>query len=277
MMDQSLGPSSDQRQSAALSASRTGVFRRCKAHDLQTCFNQGTSNSLLHEYPDMTATFLLADCKAIAFDLDGTLLDTMHDIRESVSVALRDCGYGELPTDYRMPNLHGAFPAVLVAVMQDREVPMTALDAVIKAFQQHYAHLAHRNSQPYPGMLDFLDDCRSRGVKMAICTNKLYASAMNALEQKGLAPYFSIVLGSDSVSRPKPDAEPLLKAFEAMGVAPVQGAYVGDTHVDALSAHNAGVPFVWFRAGYGGTSVQDYPQALAFDDYAELQGLTEQA
>ncbi|GAB3121041.1 HAD family hydrolase [Bordetella tumbae] len=236
-----------------------------------------TFNFHLPEYPAMTAPFLLADCKAIAFDLDGTLLDTMHDIRASVSVALRDCGHGELPEDYLMPNLHGAFPAVLVAVMQDRNVPLSELDAVIKAYTKHYAYLAHRNSQPYPGVIDFLEDCQSRGVKLAICTNKLHASALKALEQKGLTPYFSVVLGSDSVSRPKPDAEPLLKAFEAMGVAPAQGAYVGDTHVDAMSANNAGVPFLWFRSGYGGELVHEYPQALAFDDYAELLGVPEQA
>ena len=218
----------------------------------------------------MTRNFQLADCKAIAFDLDGTLLDTMDDIRNSVSLALRDCGYEPLAADYHMPNLHGAFPAVLVAVMRDRNVPESALDAVVKAFKVHYAEAAHRRSHPYPGVIDFLQDCQSRRVKLAVCTNKLYHSAVQGLEQQQLMPFFSVVLGSDSVSRPKPDAEPLLKAFEALGVAPGEAAYVGDTHADALSAHNAGVPFVWFRAGYGSEQVQDYPQVLAFDDYAEL-------
>ena len=224
----------------------------------------------------MTTNFQLADCPAIAFDLDGTLLDTMYDIRDSVSLALADCGHEPLAVDYRMPNLHGAFPAVLVAVMQDRNIPASELDAVVKAFSRHYAHAAHRRSHPYPGVIDFLQDCQSRGIKLAVCTNKLHASALQALEQQRLMPYFSVVLGSDSVRRPKPDAEPLLKAFETLGVAPAQAAYVGDTHADALSAQNAGVPFVWFRSGYGSAQVQDYPRALVFDNYAELLGLPEQ-
>lgn len=218
----------------------------------------------------MTSTFLLSNCQAIAFDLDGTLLDTMGDIRDSVSLALQDCGYAPLGADYQMPNLHGAFPAVLVAVMQDREVPPSALDAMIAAFSKHYAVAAHRRSDPFPGAIEFLRACQSRGIKLAVCTNKRYESACQALEQQRLATFFPVVLGSDSVSHPKPDAEPLLTAFEALGVAPANGAYIGDTHVDAESARNAGAPFVWFRGGYGSERVQDYPRVCAFDDYAEL-------
>ncbi|WP_459616042.1 HAD family hydrolase [Bordetella sp. 2513F-2] len=218
----------------------------------------------------MTPSALLADRKAIVFDLDGTLLDTVEDIRQAVSLALAECGFAALPPDYRMPDLHGAFPSALVAVMRDRNVPDSLRDALIASYTGHYDRLAHGNSRPYPGLLGFLDDCRRRGVGLAVCTNKRHAPALQALQQTGLLPYFSHVSGSDTVSRPKPDAEPLRQAFAALGVTADQSAYIGDTHVDALSASRAGVPFLLFRSGYGSELVHQYPIAAAFDDYAEL-------
>jgi len=218
----------------------------------------------------MTPAALLAGRKAIVFDLDGTLLDTVEDIRESMSDALADCGHPRLPAQYALPNLYGAFPVALMAMMAERGVPDSDHKAVIAAYGRHYDARAHRSSLPYPGLVDFLEDCRRRGVRLGVCTNKRHAPAQQALEKCGIRHYFEHVSGSDTVARPKPDPLPLLQALAALGAAPDEGAYLGDTHVDAQTASRAGVPFLYFRAGYGSPLVHDYPIAASFDGYGEL-------
>jgi len=218
----------------------------------------------------MTPASLLAGRKAIVFDLDGTLLDTVADIRQAMSDALVECGFAALPADYAPPNLHGAFPGALLAMMAQQGTPEAAHPAVIAAYTRLYQARGHRSSRPYPGLPEFLDDCRRRGVRLGVCTNKRHAPALQALEQCGILPFFDHVSGCDTVARPKPDPLPLLQAFEALGATPRQAAYVGDTHVDAASAQGAGVPFLLFRSGYGSPQVHDYPIAAGFDSYAEL-------
>lgn len=218
----------------------------------------------------MTPATLLAGRKAIVFDLDGTLLDTVADIRQAMSDGLVECGFSALPADYVLPNLYGAFPAALVSMMTERDVPATAYEAVIAAYGRHYEARAHRSSRPYPGLVGFLDDCLRRGVRLAVCTNKRHAPALQALQHCGILHYFHHVSGCDTVARPKPDPLPLLQALGALGARPAEGAYVGDTHVDALTASRAHVPFLYFRSGYGSPQVHDHPIAAQFDAYAEL-------
>jgi len=218
----------------------------------------------------MTPATLIADRKAIVFDLDGTLLDTVADIRQAMSDALVERGCAALPPDYMPPNLHGAFPGALMAMMAQQGTPEAEHEAVIAAYTRRYAERAHRSSRPYPGLPAFLADCRRRGVGLGVCTNKRHAPAVQALQQCGILHYFDHVSGCDTVARPKPDPLPLLEACAALGATPRQAAYVGDTHVDAASAAAADMPFLLFRSGYGSPLVHDYPIAAVFDDYAEL-------
>lgn len=218
----------------------------------------------------MTPATLLAGRKAIVFDLDGTLLDTLTDIRGAMSDGLIECGHPGLPADYALPNLYGAFPAALTSMMADRGVPESDYAAIIAAYGRHYEARAHRSSVPYPGLVDFLDDCRRRGVRLGVCTNKRHAPALQALRQTGILQYFDHISGCDTVERPKPDPLPLLQALQVLGADPAEGAYLGDTHVDAQTASRAGVPFLYFRSGYGSPLVHDYPVAASFDAYAEL-------
>lgn len=214
---------------------------------------------------------LVADRKALVFDLDGTLLDTMEDIRRSTSDALVDCGCEALPPDYVMPNLHGAFPQALLSVMAERGLPDSVREPLIANFTRHYALRAHRSTRPYAGAVEFLRACRARGIRLGVCTNKRHGPALQALAQCGIGEFFEHVSGSDTVERPKPDPWPLLRACEALGAAPQETAYVGDTHVDALCAGRAGMPFLLFLGGYGSPELlRGQPVAASFAHYGEL-------
>lgn len=214
---------------------------------------------------------LFSGRKAIVFDLDGTLLDTVDDIRGAISDALVDCGYAPLPSGYTLPNLHGVFPESLLAVMAKEGIADSAREPLTARYRHHYTARAHRSSRPFPGVVDFLRDCRARGLRMGVCTNKRHKAALQALSRCGIDGFFEHVSGSDTVERPKPDPLPLLQAFDALGAAPQEALYVGDSHVDAESASRAGVPFLLFTAGYGiAVELSRHPAAASFGSYAEL-------
>ena len=224
------------------------------------------------ELPTIAADLLLSR-KAIAFDLDGTLVDSVADLRMAAHLALLECGHPGLPDDYRMPNLHGVFPALIHAVMRDRGVSDDELGPVSQAYARHYNELGHKQSRLYPGVKALLDECRSRGVPMAVCTNKMRAPALMVLENCGILDYFVDVAGSDTVAQPKPEPMALLRAFGIMGAVPQDCCYVGYTHIDAISSARAGTPFVLHQGGYGDPSLlSGQPVAAVFADYEELTG-----
>jgi len=214
---------------------------------------------------------LFSGRKVIVFDLDGTLLDTADDIRQAISDALADCGHAPLPPGYVLPNLHGVFPQSLLAVMAKEGIADSEREPLTARYRHHYSARAHRSTRPFPGVVDFLRDCRARGLRLGVCTNKRHKAALQALSLCGIDGFFEHVSGSDTVERTKPDPLPLLQAFEALGATPQEALYVGDSHVDAESASRAGVPFLLFTEGYGiAAELSRYPAAASFGSYAEL-------
>lgn len=217
-----------------------------------------------------TATDHVNNCSAIIFDLDGTLMHTEPDIRRATNQALLDCGFQPLPPEQVIPNLYGPLPDILASVMTLVQAPTVAAEDIQQAYLTHYARQAHDHSFLYPSVLDLLDKLQSRGHKLAVCTNKIEVSAKQALERHGLSSYFKVVTGGDTTAHPKPHALPLLATIEALKANVNDCLLIGDTHVDALCASNCGIPFIFYRNGYGDDSVRQHPITASFLDYAEL-------
>ncbi len=218
-----------------------------------------------------TAKDYINHSAAIVFDLDGTLMHTEPDIRQAANQALLDCGFQTLAPEQVIPNLYGPLPDILASVMQLVQAPAAAAEDIQQAYLKHYAHQAHDHSFLYPNVLALLDHLCSTGHHLAVCTNKIEGSAKQALERHGLSAYFTVVTGGDTTAHPKPHALPLLTTIAALKVKTSDCVLVGDTHVDALCASNCGIPFVFHRSGYGDNSVQQYPIAASFVDYAETR------
>ena len=217
-----------------------------------------------------SAKDLVQSCSAVIFDLDGTLMHTEPDIRRATNQALLDCGFQTLAPEQGIPNLYGALPDILSSVMVLVQAPAVAAEDIQQAYLTHYARQAHDHSFLYPNVLALLDQLLVQGRHLAVCTNKIETSAKQALERHGLSSYFTVVTGGDTTSHPKPHALPLLTTIDALHVKPSDCLLIGDTHVDALCASNCGIPFVFHRSGYGDDSVQQYPVAASFFEYAEI-------
>lgn len=196
------------------------------------------------------------DVGAIAFDLDGTLLDTIHDLAAAVNTMLAEMGYPPLAkaditlmVGKGLQNLvrralalaFGVSPAAL----EDAEV-----DAALSRYYVHYTAQLGRETELYPGVLEGLQRIAALGIPMAVITNKARRFALPHLELAGLTPYFRLLVGGDDLPRKKPAPDPLLFVAERLGVAPAQLLMVGDSVNDAQAARAAGCPVVVLPYGY---------------------------
>ncbi|MDI1269144.1 MAG: HAD hydrolase-like protein [Polaromonas sp.] len=218
----------------------------------------------------MSTATLMARHEVLVFDLDGTLIDSAGDISSTLSLALQDCGLAPLPPGERSPDLFSPLEGIVQTVLQTREETAVTTAAVVSAYRMRQQQSTYAASTPYPGVLELLGKCRQRGQRMAVCTNKLHSEALRMLEHFSLMGFFSHVIGGGSTANAKPSPDPLLLALEQLGAHPAEALMFGDTHVDALCAHQSKVQFVWHQSGYGGEEVLQHPVAGRFQSFFEL-------
>ena len=207
---------------------------------------------------------------ALVFDLDGTRVDSAADIGRLLGLALQDCGLEPLQPGVRPPDLHSPLEGIVHGLLAQRHQTCVPVEAVVSAYRTRQERDTYLTSMLYPGVVEFLDRCRQRGQRMAVCTNKQQVDAIRMLDHFGLGGFFSHVVGSDSAANAKPSPDPLLLALDLLEAAPADALMVGDTHVDALCARQSQVDFLWHRNGYGRQEVMDHPRAGSFESFADL-------
>ncbi len=216
---------------------------------------------------------VLADSKVrgLVFDLDGTLIHSAPDIIQSLRLTLEQAGFGRLPEDYFPDNLHGTSMGILRSIMTDMgwEIPGD-LSGLRENYLANYKAMDHGNTHLYPGVLELLDACKDAGLSLGICTNKVSELAMTALEKVGLNGVFDFVSGADTWANAKPSPVPLLETIRMLGLNPDQCLYFGDTSVDAICAHAAGIPFILHEAGYGDAALHVHKRLLSIRCWREL-------
>lgn len=194
----------------------------------------------------------LHNIRAVAFDLDGTLVDSMPDLAAAANTMLPLLGRPTLAMAKVQSYVgDGIGNLVRRALAQGaaQEVPDEEFQRGLQIFLEVYAVHCADKTVPYPGVVDGLALLRRRGLPLAVVTNKHSALAVKILEVLGLAGEFSLILGADSLPERKPSPLPLLHVCEALGIVPHELAMVGDSHNDMLAAHAAGAFAI--AVGYG--------------------------
>jgi phosphoglycolate phosphatase len=186
----------------------------------------------------------------VVFDLDGTLIDSRHDLADAVNALLAELGGEPLGVD-TVTAMVGEGAAVLVRRALIAADLDPATPGALDRFLAHYDQRLTVHTRPYDGIPESLAALRSDGLALAVLTNKPEHPSRVILERLGLAPFFSEVIGGDGAAGRKPDPSGLLRIAERARVAPSATLMVGDSPIDTETARRAGALMCVARYGFG--------------------------
>lgn len=205
----------------------------------------------------------------LLFDLDGTLFDTLDDLRNSVNHALKSAGFAERSREeIRTFVGNGVRNLMLKAVPEGTSEER--FEAVFAEFRAYYALHCRDCSCPYPQIPALLEALKERGCRMAVISNKSDAEVKRLVEEYARGFFLAAVGDRPGIPRkPAPDA--VLRTMEELGGTPERTLYVGDSEVDILTARHAGLDCMAVTWGFrtreeliraGATALIDSPLEL---------------
>ncbi len=206
--------------------------------------------------------------RAVLFDLDGTLIDTVRLIRESMGYATMHVLGEELPDDELMRNVG------IPLLSQMRAISEKHAEELVTVYRAHNAEVHDDLIAEYPGTEQVLEELAARGYPLAIVTSKSSPVAMRGIELFGLERFFSAIVCSDHVERHKPDPFPLVVAARELGFGAEECMYVGDSPHDmtaAVRARAVSVAALW--GAFDADSVLEPGPEFAIDRISQLTGL----
>ena len=208
----------------------------------------------------------------IAFDLDGTLVDTAPDLVGTLNVLLAAEGLSPLPLAEARPFIGRGARWLIERGFAAAGDPLdpARIQGLFERFLTHYeAHIADE-SRPFPGCVAALDALRAQGARLAVCTNKLTGLSRTLLDALDLTGHFHAVIGADSTPAIKPDRRHLEAAVAAAGGAMDRAILVGDAATDAGAARAAGAGLILVTFGYTETPVADLAPDILIDHFDQL-------
>ena len=184
----------------------------------------------------------------IVFDCDGTLLDTLTDLRNAVNYVL--CAH-DLP-ERSVSEVKAALGNGVAHLMRQSlpdSISEAEFNTYLDEFKAYYGEHLQDYTAPYPGMLDVLDTLRAKGYKLAIVSNKI---------QEGITPlnkeYFSdrlpVAIGERPGLQRKPAPDMVLQALKELGSTQSESIYIGDSEVDVATAKNSGLLCIGVTWGF---------------------------
>jgi phosphoglycolate phosphatase len=203
----------------------------------------------------------LNDIRAIIFDLDGTMVDSVLDIHLALNLMKSDFSLPDIPVEQvRLFVGRGSENLVrsTLSVNLDTERVRQMLPTAMTSFYRHYQITNGYNSTVYPGVKTGLQRMYENGLKLACVTNKPAIFTEPLLAKKGLYDFFSLIYSADSLPRKKPDPFPMLMVSSKFNICPSQILVVGDSINDAQAARAAGCPVFIVPYGYNhGQSIEE--------------------
>ncbi len=189
--------------------------------------------------------------RAVLFDLDGTLLDTIADLADAANLMLAELGRPPRSQD----EIHGfvgkGIPNLVRRCMTEGSTASEdEIDFAVGVFRHHYARVNGARTRIYPGVTELLVTLRARDLPLAVVTNKAEAFTLPLLERMAIAHYFDTVVSGDTLAVKKPDPATVHLACTRLGVAATEALMIGDSANDALAAQGAGMPVLLVTYGY---------------------------
>ncbi|MFN4178247.1 phosphoglycolate phosphatase [Phenylobacterium sp.] len=188
----------------------------------------------------------------VAFDLDGTLVDTAPDLIGTLNVLLAEEGVRPFPLDQARPFIGKGARWLIERGFAEAGAPLAPeqVPALFDRFIARYLEHIADESRPFPGCVEALDALKDAGAKLAVCTNKLTGLSASLLGALGLADRFEVIVGADAAPAIKPDPRHLAAAVDAVGGEMGRTVLVGDAATDAGAARAAGAGLILVSFGY---------------------------
>ena len=181
----------------------------------------------------------MSKIKAVLFDLDGTLMNTLDDLADAVNFALDFFGFETHSIDKYRYFVGNGIPNLIMRATPENHRDATTLAAVKKKFYEYYNLHSMEKTRPYSGIPETLAALKKAGIKTAVVTNKDDAAAKIIIN--GFFPNsFDFVFGASEDIPKKPDPTIVRIATEKLGVTADECVFVGDSGMDMATAKNAG-------------------------------------
>lgn len=185
--------------------------------------------------------------KLILFDLDGTLVDTVHDVHPAINKALLQMQLPLLPLQQAKKAIGPGADSFINIILG--QVNAHRLEEFLAIFRPIYYEMCTEKSKPFPGIVELLKKLKP-DYYLGVATNKGMRTTTKVLEALALRPFFDLVVGPDLVEHGKPAPDMLLFAMNHFAVEPHQVLFIGDTDNDVLAAKAAKICSVAVTWGY---------------------------
>ncbi len=209
----------------------------------------------------------------IAFDLDGTLVETHRDLVGTLNRMLVREGLPTVPMEGAADLIGGGARALLEhgfaaagASKEDATRP-ELFEAFIADYIEHIAD----HSRPYDGVVDTLERLAARGAILCVATNKRSDLSERLLGALDLTRHFAAIVGPDRVSARKPNGAHVIEAVTSVGGDPARAIMIGDAEPDIRAARDAGVPSIGVTYGYTPVPMSDLKPDFSVDAFEEIE------
>jgi len=209
----------------------------------------------------------------IAFDLDGTLVDSAPDLIGTLNRMLVDEGLPPVPMESASTLIGSGARALLVHGFEAAGAPVERAksDDLFERFLVDYAAHIADGSQPFEGVVETLERLTERGAVLVVATNKRSDLSELLLDKLDLTRHFAAIVGPDRVSARKPSGAHLKEAVVIAGGDPERAIMVGDASPDADAAKDAGMPCILTTFGFTPTPVEDLGGDVLIDAFEDVE------
>lgn len=212
--------------------------------------------------------------KAIVFDLDGTLLNTLEDLTDSVNAALKEYGCPTKSIEQIRTYVGNGIRNLIKRSLEGGE-NHPDFENIFLAFRKHYKENCRNKTKPYDGITELLHILKEEGKKLAIVSNKA-DFAVKELNKYYFGEFGMEAIGEKEGIARKPAPDTVLEALQRLGVSADDAVYIGDSEVDIKTAANAKIPCISVLWGFRGKELLIEHGAKYFAETAEeICGLLE--
>lgn len=217
--------------------------------------------------------------KALLFDLDGTLANTIPQLAIAASKSAVAIGLNPPSVETTKGFVGNGVNMLLARVIAGRfdvelkDVEPSLLKRARVVFNVEYTKGLDKDYNLYEGVKEGLEYFKSRGIKLAVVTNKPQMFALPLLSYMGIKDYFDFILGGEVIPERKPDPTPLYYVLDKLQVSKDDAVMVGDSNNDIEAGNNANMTTVFFSYGYNRKDPKELKFDYGFASFNELTSL----